>query len=984
MYRHCFLTLLLILFWGVTQAQVSTYQKTQYSIDEGLPSNECHDVVQDSHGYLWIATDRGLCRFDGYNFKLYGISEGLTSLSCYDLFIDQEENIWITTAGKKIFVYDHESDSIHLFQYQHKIDEFSDAIITLKEVFVDSLSTVYVISNWFNLFSINKKGETHFYSSRKEFRSRNILSIDDQLVVNYDTYDKEIKVKKGKISEFRNLATKSLPLYYEDILLDLEWNVEWDGDRGGVKVWNIENRGCLVSNYDMLHFIEDTNSITSIRRKLIQSLLIQKDGRILTGELNKRGIKLYSGIDDLINNVFQPFLEEISVSQIIQDRQGNIWATTLEEGLFYFKHTNLEQLETYMQSPVKISEIEVMSNGLAYLVENNFHLTTFDLEQRISKEVKRSDYQIYSLDIGLNENKLLVSQKYSSIFEDDKWTDLRFSTGEIGSNIVYLSRMTVLDTAEIFGHQRDLFLIFTDANINDRKLTVKAFKYPYRINAVEKLGTYIYLLGTLDGLKIYDDRQVIHLDSISQLFNSRVNDIKKWKNNYLIGTQGSGLLLWNGKEKVKQFSVENGLVSNNIERLKVDGKNRIYAITKAGLSVVDLDTNDVPNISNYTVSNGLPTNEVLDVDFYKDETYIATGKGLFKISGQYAKRDLNQPIFEYVTCNDSQLQIRDLRTAFSFNENNISFHFRTLDLSLRGKINYRYKLNEAEWIRTDEPLANFASLQPGIYTFEVQSQSADMAWGPISRVDFVIKKPWWNTILFYLLLGSIFVLLVFAFYINRILKLKQENQLQTKLVELERSALLAQMNPHFIFNCLNSIQNFIISNEKDRAMEFLAQFAKMIRQNLSASADAKINLDKEISMLENYLQLEQLRFSNKFTYRINVEDTIDLYETVIPPLLIQPIVENAVLHGVQGLEQGEIKIDFNIEAAHLVVTVVDNGGGIKEHKPRHRSFGKSITEKRLDFINGIKNKDVHLKTDSSSSGTTVELRISLSSPNSKA
>jgi len=258
--------------------------------------------------------------------------------------------------------------------------------------------------------------------------------------------------------------------------------------------------------------------------------------------------------------------------------------------------------------------------------------------------------------------------------------------------------------------------------------------------------------------------------------------------------------------------------------------------------------------------------------------------------------------------------------------------------------------------------------------------------GILAGVDILTINYFKNPYLIYFF-GFLFELLCFNFIITD-LNYKQQSDLKIKesinqleISRLERSALQAQMNPHFIFNCLNSIQNFIMFNDKENAMEYLAKFAKLIRQSLNASTEKKISLHDEVSMLRNYLDLEKLRFKDKFEYTITLANDVIPEELCIPPLLVQPYVENAIIHGMSGKKKGG-KIDLNFfKLSHnqLQVKIRDNGAGYKAPliACKHKSLGMSIISKRLAYNNNLNDSDIMIRPNYSSEGTEVVITISL-------
>jgi sensor histidine kinase YesM len=217
------------------------------------------------------------------------------------------------------------------------------------------------------------------------------------------------------------------------------------------------------------------------------------------------------------------------------------------------------------------------------------------------------------------------------------------------------------------------------------------------------------------------------------------------------------------------------------------------------------------------------------------------------------------------------------------------------------------------------------------------------------------------------LASLVIISLIFLFLFKRS---RKNSLVKAKLGELERSALQAQMNPHFIFNSLNSIQSYIANNENERANRFLAKFSKLIRAMLNNSRANKITLQEEIDSLRLYLELEKMRFKEKFDFDIVIDDEIFPNDVMLPPLLIQPYLENAIIHGLaQKRSQGKINLFYIMDGNHLHVTVTDNGIGIEAAKKRsqnetslHKSVGMSITQKRLELLDGSqRNKMVTVK-----------------------
>jgi len=279
----------------------------------------------------------------------------------------------------------------------------------------------------------------------------------------------------------------------------------------------------------------------------------------------------------------------------------------------------------------------------------------------------------------------------------------------------------------------------------------------------------------------------------------------------------------------------------------------------------------------------------------------------------------------------------------------------------------------------------------------LQAANNEGAWNPaILELPIYIGTVFWRTWWFRIGAIMLFALALYTMYRYRLRLIKKKQQLkgeyEKKLANVEMTALLAQMNPHFIFNSLNSIDSYIIRNESRQASEYLNNFARLMRLILQNSRTNYISLKDELEALELYLQMESLRFKNKFRYEIDVDPQLDTASIVIPPMLIQPYVENAIWHGLMTKTNGEagiVKLGIHKKDDNLLCIISDNGigrkkaaelkeGKINNHK---RSMGMQITQDRIDVINKLYNLNTSVRIHDmanekgEATGTNVELII---------
>ncbi|MEL7339546.1 MAG: histidine kinase, partial [Bacteroidota bacterium] len=315
-----------------------------------------------------------------------------------------------------------------------------------------------------------------------------------------------------------------------------------------------------------------------------------------------------------------------------------------------------------------------------------------------------------------------------------------------------------------------------------------------------------------------------------------------------------------------------------------------------------------------------------------------------------------------------------------YTDNQLDFSFIGISLKSPQQVEYKYRLRGNDWSRsTRQTTVAITNLSPGTYTFEVTAKKEGESWDfdNFDSYTFTIASPfyasWWFITLVILAVLAI-AYYIYAVYANRRRQQREEQRIrnQAEKLALEHQALYAMMNPHFTFNALQSIQFFIHRQDKKAANKFLSSFAKLVRKNLESTQSDTITLGEEVERLKLYLSLEKMRFPEKFDYVVKVEPGLDLSDTEIPPMLLQPFVENSIKHGIMSLETDgliEVKIESHGED-HLRVRIEDNGIGIVESKKRqanrpkdHVSKGMQITMDRLALFARMSGKEYSLDID---------------------
>jgi ligand-binding sensor domain-containing protein len=469
----------------------------------------------------------------------------------------------------------------------------------------------------------------------------------------------------------------------------------------------------------------------------------------------------------------------------------------------------------------------------------------------------------------------------------------------------------------------------------------------------------------------------------------------------LIGTTYGGLNFFNKRTKIfSHLTTADGLPSNSIYAIKKDVEGHIWFTTDYGL--FKFNTAEKKFIP-YSMEPGIINSSFTADKFYPLQdgqwlTFTASEVISF-FPGKSAYGEMRQPKIEITGFKlfDKPVFIDSLLSGnkplhLSYKENFFTVEFAALNFSSLQQINYYYRLGgvDKEWVNSGtKRFANYTDLQPGEYIFDVKAENGNSS-GEITSFKIIITPPFWQTWWFVSLCVLLVVVTAYALIRRRIRLIRHEAKMKQTISETEMMALRAQMNPHFIFNCLNAIDNLIQTNQKEKATTYLAKFAKLIRSILDSSKNNVVLFQKDFESLQLYLQMEQFRCSNKFIYELKADEELLNSDYKLPPLIIQPFVENAILHGLLNKQNGDRKLIISaaLENDTIKYTVTDNGVGraraeeIKEiNKPEHQSYGITITTERVHLYNqNGKSNDItitDLSDNGQPSGTKVEIRLKI-------
>ncbi len=420
----------------------------------------------------------------------------------------------------------------------------------------------------------------------------------------------------------------------------------------------------------------------------------------------------------------------------------------------------------------------------------------------------------------------------------------------------------------------------------------------------------------------------------------------------------------------------------------------LWVGTDKGLNKIRVDEPGYP-ISFFNSNDGLASDNVNVLYAAGSRIYVGTTAGLTYFEESKAiNGDECRLVISSIT-NSGRNRIGDSAAiVLPSKQNNIRFEFVAISYRSVGKITYRYRLNglDSEWRETGDNYLAYPSLPSGQYEFQVQALNRFGIKSEMRSIQFEVATPFWKGVWFQVVMLALFFSATWAFVTWRIKGVRKQQEQKARqshrMAELEHIALQSQMNPHFIFNCLNSIQQFVFDKDMMATNEYLTGFARLIRATLNHSSRTFISVAEEVEYLTDYLSMEKMRFKDKMRYSIEVAKGLNGQTSLLPPMLLQPYVENSIRHGLRHKTGGAgfVQIRFWLEGERLLVTISDNGIGRKkaiayktgEHI-EYQSKGMSLTSARIDMIKVLYKSDIRVEVqdltdrDGQAAGTRIEI-----------
>jgi len=967
-----FLTFLFVIcFYTQALAQHPYYQA--FNNENGLPSNEVYQIVQDQKGYIWIGCDAGLYRYDGIRFKAF-YSNKQNSKSISNLYINASNQLWCSNFSGQLFRIN--NDSLHLIaDYSTHSGKFQ-----------------ICYSENYGYWKFDQQLISHHNENGKVIKEYPIM-------LPYEINGNGTDLKFHNNILWIEIAGRGL--HYLDTLtgeftlhFPTKENIVYQNQRLFIQKNELylvrSEEKPSVHNY-IYKIADDTKMVTQIyyfyNPKQIRNYSFYED------KLHRLWVASSYGAV-CIPNVYEFTVPEKvafvgnKISSVFHDNEGNFWFSDLQNGMYRIPNLDILEYKEKPTNPNSISSdvtaLYTLPNGLVVIGHYNGKIGFFDPQQNEYDypDVINKLQGITVKDIEYANGKLYISRGHLLVYD--------------------LANKTVF-YPELFANARDLCIVKDSVfsvhpeyvaafALNDIKKGADLhFKIVHKVGGrklvYDEANDQLYL-GLNDGLYLYEEGKLskIKIDEKECYVQALHFD----GTNVWASSQTHGLIKFNNGVFVANYFSTKGNENYPAKSIYSDG-DFVWTCFHNRLIKMEIATGKSTFYSNHI---GINPKDVACLTVSNNTLFVGSKKKLTTLPISLEPENAFQPnlFFESITLNNQAVEENE--NLFEYDFTNLRFEFISFSYKSQNDLVYHYRLVgfDTTWYTTpnDQPSVLYASLPSGNFRFEVYSTNESGIPSELLSFSFTIKTPLWQKGWFYFIVSIISISVIALIFMARIKVIRRRNEIEKKLISSQLATLKAQMNPHFMYNALNSIQALIFQNDIKNSTLYLGKFSHLMRRVLESSGKDTISLQEEIEILKLYLDLEKLRFGSDLAFEIKIENDLNIYDIYIPPMLIQPYIENAFKHGLLH-KKGDKKlmIRFFQKDNAALCEITDNGIGRKHAeeikarlKEKHQSFATQATEKRVELLNTITHQNYtvtieDLYENNQPVGTRVQITISL-------
>ena len=1001
--------LVLLLFLFVEFLFSQQYPSKNYSTLDGLPNNSVYSILKDSRGILWAGTANGLSAIkNGKIIQNFYTSDGLAHNSCWAIAEDRNNNLWFGSHGGGLTFYD---------GVKFKIINEKTGLInnSIRKLFIDK-KFLYVGTEFgISVIDIDKKKvvfNKKIIGQRKKFQVMDFVKINSKIyfgTFNDGLWNIDVSSKSIKLINHNKPDIYSIHKTNNNFLI-CNGETQFDKSINLFKTKEITKNVTPQESFGSTifwDFITDKSGITygagnGINFSTGGVFRVENNKTVNVNELfNIDSFEIWSLHYEAQNDILFVSTTNKGFYEIDLKREINFYSAT------FF---NKPKLEIISIQNSKTNKLILHKNGLSFINQN-----------KIIKEVNNKEFYDFSRFFFKSEKNYSEFNGYYYTFRNAKLDAFEFKELSVIKNEIWINTTI------------GLFKVTNDGNITEYyPLFISSFNF-IDSNTLLFQQSYsdVIIINNLKGKPTYKNYDITETNNPKDVIK-----IIPLNNKFYLISSSQGLFRLENNKFYSYFSNDVWLEKELVDAT-INNKNELVIANSIG-DVFLINESSKFKMSKKIDHNKIIGNSISFLQCYKDYILIGTEKGIniYKDgiirlideeqglkSKIFTSANLNGAILTIGTQNgfyefdlkkylsakkqSVNAEISNLEVNFKplrknvlrwfnykystiklpYNENTISINFEPKQATYPNKLEFRYKLlgiensNWSKWTR--EKNINLTYLPNGNYVVKLELK--DFNSGLISSCDILkitIIPPFWKTWWFIISNILFFSILGFIIYKKRIHLVENRERakatIQKRLAETKMEALQSQMNPHFIFNAMNSIQNYIIDNNVDDALMYMGEFSKLIRQTLNNSSQQRITLKDEIRYLKSYITLENMRFKNKINFILNIDANLDLVEIEIPPMLIQPFIENVFVHAFDSNSKDPtLLISMRQIGNYLLCEIKDNGKGMASENLNklNTSKGIQLAKERIALFQSETTDAVAIS--SSATGTTVVLKLKI-------
>jgi ligand-binding sensor domain-containing protein len=1021
----------IVFFYSSTAvAQQNGYLFRHIDQLDGLLHNSVFAIAQDSKGFMWISTANGLQRYDGFRFKNYEkeLKTLPYSTPIKNIYQDEEKNIWITNS--RLASINSIKNTATVYDEATYFKNSADKFVT----YTDEHQKKWFLNRYSLYFTDSLTGEVKLYSTytpKPSSTLANFIYKDSSRNCTWVTKYHNLmmfdeKTRRIYTSVYNPLNNPVLKAFADKlisfILIDSQdniWAAEW-----GSSIYKYDTYLHTCITYPTIGKIKTGTGSSKLHETIITLCMYEDSHKNIWIGNDHNGLYRYKPGNDKLEVISGKDIEQLGLQYnhyfmcISEDRDGNIWLGT-DKGINIFNpYSKYYYSIRHEENKPSLPENEITS--FIQTRKNSFYIGTWgggfsiydslgNFEKTISPEGPYEFPLVWSFAENDDGNIWIGTQHgYIHIYVPERGTYKTIHPAELENSTI---RSMAKDKAGNIWFGLNNGKIVEWEKQSSRFFTENKESIPNDIPVknifIDKLNKI--WISTDDGLLQFNPEKhqfiahyYISKNKAYPYYSDVINGIEQQNDSLLIiGTMRCGFFFFNTHSnsftRHNDFPIEKAI---NIYAIKKDAGNNLWMTSDYQIYQLRAEDNkllkyDVPTglmnasfemLNIYPLQNGnwLTASKTEAIIFNPEK--IASNRKLYRSVVITGFKIFDQEInVDSILSQNKTLQLKS-------NENFVTIEFTTQTYTGNSS-NVFYKLSgvDKDWVNANSNgNASYTNLTAGSYTFQVKAGEANHA--SVSSLNFTITPPFYASWWFITSLILVTAFIIYFIVKRRIQNIRYSAGLRHKISETEMLALRSQMNPHFIFNCLSAIDNLIQTNQQDKATTYLARFAKLIRSVLESTKHNLVPFYKDFETLQLYIELEQFRSGNKFTFTMRADDELIEGDYKVPPLLVQPFIENAIHHGLLNKLSGirDLNIRVNVNQTTIQYLITDTGVGRikaeaikKQNKPEHNSYGIEISSQRVQLHNQNDQNNIvitDLICNEQVAGTEVAINIKIVNP----